>query len=329
MSIELQLSVIEQNELERCEVVIKQGLETFIEVGTALMTIRDKRLYRANHATFEDYCRGAWGMSRIHAHRLIEASEVIGHLLPTGNIPASERQARPLAGLEPEVQRAAWADVVEAHGANVTAAKVQEIVNHWRPANEQVRQAKEEPMFSAPPEEIIDEARGRPLVGLFTGQNEWYTPEKFIESARRVMGSIDIDPASNDEAQLTIKAGKYFTLETNGLTQAWAGNVWLNPPYSGQEIRQFIEKLQAETLNGNITQAVVLTNNNTDTQWFSMLYSLCKCVCFTKGRINFYRGSETSSPTNGQCFFYIGTDVKEFANEFSSHGLIMLPYVNQ
>lgn len=329
MSIELQLSVIEQNELERCEVVIKQGLETFIEVGTALMTIRDKRLYRANHATFEDYCRGVWGMARNYANKMIAAAQVVQNLELGTIVPTTESQARPLAGLEPEVQRAAWVEVVETHGDNITAAKVQQVVEQWRPVNEQVRQAKEEPMFSAPPEAIIEEARQRPLVALFTGQNEWYTPIKFIESARKVMGSIDIDPASNDEAQKTIKAAKYFTLETNGLIQNWIGNIWLNPPYSGTEIRQFIEKLQVETLNGNINQAIVLTNNNTDTQWFAILYSLCKCVCFTKGRINFYRGNEVSSPTNGQCFFYIGENVDGFANEFSNHGLIMLPYDNQ
>ena len=49
------LNIDERNELERCEVVIRQGLETFIEVGQALMTIRDKRLYRIEFGTFEDY----------------------------------------------------------------------------------------------------------------------------------------------------------------------------------------------------------------------------------------------------------------------------------
>ena len=56
--------------------------------------------------TFEAYCRGRWGMSRIHAHRMIEAAVVTENLLPIGNIPATERQARPLTQLEPEVQRA-------------------------------------------------------------------------------------------------------------------------------------------------------------------------------------------------------------------------------
>ena len=59
--------------------------------------------------TFEDYCREQWNMSRIHAHRMIEAAYVTNNLLPTGNIlPTNERQARPLASLEPAEQVEAW-----------------------------------------------------------------------------------------------------------------------------------------------------------------------------------------------------------------------------
>ena len=45
---------------------------------------------------YEDYCLDRWGMSRIHAHRMIEAATVTGNLLPIGNImPALKSQARP------------------------------------------------------------------------------------------------------------------------------------------------------------------------------------------------------------------------------------------
>ena len=55
--------------LPELEAVIERGLATFIEVGKALMEIQDGRLYRETHATFEDYCRQRWEMSRVHAHR--------------------------------------------------------------------------------------------------------------------------------------------------------------------------------------------------------------------------------------------------------------------
>jgi hypothetical protein len=89
--------------LVELETTIEHGLQTFVDVGTALLEIRDSKLYRKGHETFEDYCRTRWNMSRIHAHRMIEAAEVNQNLLPTGNIlPNSERQARELTQLEPE-----------------------------------------------------------------------------------------------------------------------------------------------------------------------------------------------------------------------------------
>ena len=35
----------------------------------------------------------------------------------------------------------------------------------------------------------------------FTGEVEWYTPAAYVESARKVMCGIDLDPASNQTAQ--------------------------------------------------------------------------------------------------------------------------------
>ena len=52
-----------------------------------------------------------------------------------------------------------------------------------------------------------------------SGENEWYTPSRFIESARIVMGTIDLDPASSALANENVKASTYFDEKTNGLEQ--------------------------------------------------------------------------------------------------------------
>jgi hypothetical protein len=109
-----ELSEVERDDLARCEAAVERGLTTFVEVGSALMQIRDGRLYRAEFATFEEYCQDRWGMSRIRAHQLIGASSVAANVLTVVNTPpTNERQARPLAPLEPDQQRVAWAHAVE------------------------------------------------------------------------------------------------------------------------------------------------------------------------------------------------------------------------
>ena len=78
--------------LKELEEVIRRGLSKFLEVGEALLEIRNSKLYRqAGHATFEFYCHKRWGMSRFYAHRLIDSAEVVTNLLNWQHPPTRER----------------------------------------------------------------------------------------------------------------------------------------------------------------------------------------------------------------------------------------------
>ena len=115
--------------LEELEAIIGRGLQSFVEVGNALLEIRDSRLYRDTHPTFEAYCKERWGMSRFYAHRLIDGAKVV-EMLPVGNRPSREYQVRPLTKLPPEQQAEAWEAAVDtAPGGKVTAKHVAEVVN--------------------------------------------------------------------------------------------------------------------------------------------------------------------------------------------------------
>jgi ParB family chromosome partitioning protein len=115
--------------------------------------------------------------------------------------------------------------------------------------------------------------------------DSWGTPVEIIEAARRAMGSIDCDPATNHEAQARVKAGVAFTRDDDGLSKDWIGNVWMNPPYSQPLVSQFAEKLLEEIDAGRATQACVLVNNATETKWFARLASVATCICFPTGRV--------------------------------------------
>ena len=157
-----------------------------------------------------------------------------------------------------------------------------------------------------------------------TGENEWYTPDQHIALARAVMGGIDLDPASSHVANQVVKAERFFSQETNGLENPWAGNVWLNPPYAQPAIAHFADKMVSEWACGEVTAAIVLTHNYTDTAWFQKLAKAATAICFTRGRVRFVSPSgELAAPTQGQAFFYFGEDVDIFADVFTAIGFVV------
>lgn len=163
---------------------------------------------------------------------------------------------------------------------------------------------------------------GDVIATKWTGDWESYTPAIYIEAARSVMGSIDCDPASNDQAQETVQAKVYYTPESDGLAQKWEGNIFLNPPYSHPEVAHFVDKLLDELKDGQ--QAILLTNNNTDAGFFHKAANKASALCFTKGRINFLKPDGNKSyPTNGQVFYYFGNNLDRFIEVFSEFGLLM------
>lgn len=168
--------------------------------------------------------------------------------------------------------------------------------------------------------EIIEnDDKKKPHVSFNSGNNEWYTPKEFIEAARVAMGSIDLDPASNDIANEVVKAETYYTAETNGLDKEWTGNVWMNPPYASDLIGKFVDKLIEQ--RENYEQAIVLVNNATETEWFNKLISISSAVCFPKSRVKFYMpDGKTGAPLQGQAVLYVGKNIEKFMNAFDGFG---------
>lgn len=170
-------------------------------------------------------------------------------------------------------------------------------------------------------------AKSATLAALQSSEsNEWYTPTSYVDAARELMGCIDVDPASCDLANQTIKAARYYTKEDNGLMQSWQGKVWLNPPYgvdsgiSNQEVwsHQLIERYKA----GLVSEAVLLVNANTEAKWFQPLYEYL--ICFTNHRIRFYNIDGISSqPTQGNALIYLGNNKQRFVEIFSQFGVVV------
>lgn len=137
----INISAVEVEELSEAEQSDRLYLErrvkrAFFEAGKALAQLRDRRLYRSTHKTFEEYCKDRFGYTRIAASYKIAAATVMDNLLTNGLqnsetsqeslqiFPTNERQVRPLVMLEPQAQREAWQRAVEEAGGKVPSGRI-------------------------------------------------------------------------------------------------------------------------------------------------------------------------------------------------------------
>ena len=335
------LNAIEHDELAQYEAVIERGIDTFVEVGQALVAIRDGRLYRAEYRTFEDYCRERWGFNSPHARRLIRAAEAFDNLRgdPRGSVlPTGEKLVRPLTTLAPELQRDAWQRAVEtAPDGKITAGHVQRVVD------EMTRQDDPEPPVwvddydtgkpilvdsdsealgdpygvTAEPEPPLVETppAARLAVHFSSDTPEHYTPREIIEATVNCLGVICLDPCSNSHERPNVPAAAHFTQEDDGLAQAWNGTVYMNPPY-GREIGAWVEKLCQEHESGHTSEAIALVPARPDTQWWRLLRDYP--VCFITGRLKF-GGNDEVAPFPS-AVFYLGNHIDRFYHAFRHLG---------
>ncbi len=135
----------ERRHLTALERRIEHGLQTFKEVGTALMEVRDSRLYRDVHPSFEAYCQTRWGLERQRAYQLIGAVEVVAALPEAGRglirNEATARELVPLMRDDPAAFQAVWARVTEVAkdgDGKVTAETVRQVKAEVLPPREDV-----------------------------------------------------------------------------------------------------------------------------------------------------------------------------------------------
>jgi hypothetical protein len=118
------ISLTESKRLIHLEKIIKAGEQTFIEVGNALLEIRDAKLYRVDFSTFEEYCTEKWGWSSRRGNQYIQAANVLNSLPETMRtyVP-NETATRPLSKVPPPKRAKIIQKVIDS-GQPVTAASI-------------------------------------------------------------------------------------------------------------------------------------------------------------------------------------------------------------
>jgi len=111
-------------------------------------------------------------------------------------------------------------------------------------------------------------------------EQEWLTPPEIVEA----LGPFDLDPCAPPEPRRPWPtATMHYSKEEHGdgLSRAWVGRVWLNPPY-GRETFNWLAKL-AEHKKG-----VALIFARTETKgFFREVWRKAHAVLFFEGRLAF------------------------------------------
>ena len=176
--------------------------------------------------------------------------------------------------------------------------------------------------------EVVREVKGGvPKALLMSESNEWYTPDQYVDAARYLMGGIDLDPASCEQANETVRAEVFYTKDDDGFSKAWSGRVWMNPPYGKEDGEsnqsRWTKRLIDSYENGEILSAVFIVNAATSASWFQRFWDYP--ICFVRRRISFVSPSgEKNSPTQGNVFVYLGEDIEGFVDNFSPFGRIVI-----
>lgn len=119
----------------------------------------------------------------------------------------------------------------------------------------------------------------------------WLTPPAILQA----LGSFDLDPCACSEPRPWPTATRHLTAEDDGLSQPWAGRVWLNPPYGAASVKWMRRMVD----HG---QGVALIFARTETEWFFETVwraPTASAVLFLEGRLTFHRPDGSPGEHNG------------------------------
>lgn len=182
--------------------------------------------------------------------------------------------------------------------------------------------------------------------------NEWYTPQGVAMAASLVMDGIELDPASSEKANESIKAERFYTRADDGLKKSWkARSVWLNPPYGkyrGESNQgRWSHRLVYEYQQGSFQYATLLVGAYWGYVWFTQLIKLSSiaygrcgeeilspdwaepfpmppmCLTFDLLRFKQSGNSETGKAKTGSAIFFYGQNLTGFRREFSRFGFVI------
>lgn len=335
--------IVVQQRTSEIKALMKRAASDIIEIGQKLIEVRSK----LGHGHFEGWIKSEFDWTRQTAYRFINVADHFSgcnnllqmapsalYLLAAPSTPDSARQEAIARAEQGESITHATARTI------VDAAKVEAEIEARRydgwpqdtppeddePLTPYEQQIAAQYERSQPATEYVPALMSQPMSVLTSqGTVEWYTPPDLIQRARKVLGGIDLDPASNDIAQQWIRATEYYTADDDGKAQTWRGRVWLNPPFD--EAGDWVDLLDSQYVNGDVDAAILLVNSAPGYNWWEDLWRR-RPVCMLRERVRFYTAegiAAEGAAKKGTTIAYYGNDLDAFAAAFGDLGRIILP----
>lgn len=130
--------------------------------------------------------------------------------------------------------------------------------------------------------------------------DEWYTPRYIFDA---IGSRFDLDVSAPAGGPRHVPADRWLTAADDGLSAAWSGFVWMNPPFGGRN--GLVPWLHKFFRHGN---GIALTPDRTSAPWWQEANARADATLFVAGKIKFERpdGSVGKSPGTGTTLFASG-----------------------
>lgn len=230
-------AIARSTNLEELTGIVRSGRRTFVEVGWALWRIRDAKLYKLTHSSWESWLQDNWWGSRRHADRQIAAARMTGGDSDPG-VP-TERVARELARLPDNAAR------VEAMAEAMDEAD-------GKPTAQDVRRAVDRKL------EVVAETKVRKST-----QNR-RTPQWLFDVLNEMFGPFKLDAYADEDNAL---CDEFYTVEEDGNAQPWKDATFANPEF--RDMYPVLEQALRQAALG--VRSIILGPVGCSQEWFHEL----------------------------------------------------------
>lgn len=134
---------------------------------------------------------------------------------------------------------------------------------------------------------------------IYPSKDEWGTPQDFFDRLDSEF-NFTMDPCANKTRPLK-KDILCYDVHDNGLEQDWSNHrVFINPPYSGENIQLWCAKIFNEKDRAELIALLIPLSRASTTYFHDCIYPFADIRC-VRGRLKFYPldGQEVNSNPQG------------------------------